>query len=528
MTTSLALPEFEWPQLVGRREPEKSSVSGGDDRLGHNALTLASRIGTPPMPWQIDNVLAILRTNDDGSWTHPDACIICPRQNGKSEILLLICLYGLFVRGENIVFSTQQWKTARKLAIRFRAMIKARPDLWGRLACPPTLSQGQSIVTLKSGPELMFVTRSGDTGHGLDKVDRVIYDEAYNLTEAEMSGPTLAQMAALNPQTIYTSSAVNAQEHQNGQVLAGIRRNGHRRAKGLYFAEYMAPEPPADMPEGERKRLREDPATAKLANPSYGVIQTDAKVAKAMLSFGGTAIGRRTIEVDVLGWGDWPVDADILVSEIPPQRWTDMAAKTPPKLINSPAVGLHRDDSGIWVITGAWPTDTGRSHLEIGYSKSTSSLAVVKAIVDLTAAWNPVAVAIKRPGDAAAIEAELIKAGIEPEMVGGGRWAQWCGGFLNAAMSSGLSHSGQPQLDDAAGAAVKHELPAGGFIWDEIAAGRSSAGLMSATLAHGALVEFGKPKKKPPAGPAFIAARETNTERAQHVSEELDVLSAAF
>jgi hypothetical protein len=515
----------DWPQLEGRREPEKLSAFPGDDRLGHNALTLASRIGTPPMPWQIDNVLAILRTNDDGTWTHPDACIICPRQNGKSEILLLICLYGLFVRGENVVFSTQQWKTARKLAIRFRAMIKARPDLWGRLACPPTLSQGQSIVTLKAGPELMFVTRSGDTGHGLDKVDRVIYDEAYNLTEAEMSGPTLAQMAAPNPQTIYTSSAVNAQEHQNGQVLAGIRRNGHRKAKGLYFAEYMAPEPSADMPEGERKRLREDPATAKLANPSYGVIQTDAKVAKAMLSFGGTAIGRRTIEVDVLGWGDWPVDADILVSEIPAQKWTDMGPTKrdhPLKLINSPAIGLHRGDSGVWVITGAWPTDTGRAHLEHGYSKSTSSIAVVKAIVDLAAAWDPVAVAIKRPSDAAAIEAELIKAGIEPEMVGGGRWAQWCGGFLNAAMSSGLSHSGQPQLDDAAGAAVKHELPAGGFIWDEDAAGSSSAGLMSATLAHGALVEFGQVKKRPPAKPQGGSTRATPR------SGETNVMEMAF
>jgi hypothetical protein len=112
MTTSLALPDFGalWPQLEGRREPENLSVLEGDDTLGHNALTLATRIGSPPMPWQVDNVLAILRTNGDGSWTHPTCCIICPRQNGKSEILLLICLYLLFVRRSNIVFTTQQWK----------------------------------------------------------------------------------------------------------------------------------------------------------------------------------------------------------------------------------------------------------------------------------------------------------------------------------------------------------------------------------------------------------------------------------
>lgn len=524
MTISLASTSADdWLQIEGRRDPEHVSVFDGDDTLGLSALTLARRIGAPPMPWQVDNVLAILRTNPDGSWTHPSCCVVCPRQNGKSEFILLVCLYMLFVRKSNILFSTQQWKTARKLAIRFQAMIKARPDLKRRLACQPTLSQGQSIVTTTDGAELIFCTRSGDTGKGLDKVDLVVYDEAYNLTEAEMTGPTLAQMAAPNPQTIYTSSAVFSDIHPNGAVLAGIRRNGLRKARGLYFAEYMAPEPPADMGEGERKRLREDPATAKLANPSYGVIQTDAKVAKAALDLCGTAVGRRSFEVDVLGWGDWPVDADVLVSEIPAQKWDDMGPRNGrPTLINSPAVGLHRGESGVWVITGAWYTDMGRAHLEIGYSRSATSGAVVAAIVELVAAWNPVAVAIKGRGDAAAIEAELIKAGVEPEMVDGGRWSRWCGGFLNAACSAKLSHSDQSELNDAAGAAVKHELPAGGFNWDENAAGASAAALCSATLAHGALLEFGNERARKPAAPV------ANRTDSRATAADFDAMTAAF
>ncbi len=528
MTTSLACSDAagEWPQLEGRREPEHLSVFPGDDALGRNALTLAKRTGTPPMPWQVDNVMALLRTNDDGSWTHPTACIICPRQNGKSEILLLVCLYALFVRHENIVFTTQQWKTARKLAIRFQAMIKARPNLKARLACQPTLSQGQSLVTLTDGAEMLFCTRSGDTGKGLDKVDRVIYDEAYNLTEAEMTGPTLAQMAAKNPQTIYTSSAVFNKIHPNGAVLAGVRRNGMRKAKGLYFAEYMAPEPAAGLPEGERRRLREDPAVARLANPSYGVIQTDAKVNKAILELCGTADGRRSFEVDVLGWGDWPVDAEVLVSEIPAQKWTDMRALQPPRLINSPAVGLHLDpDTGLWHITGAQYTDTGAAHLEIGYMRAVSTPAVVAAVVELVAAWDPVCVAIKGRSDTAAIKDALIKAGVEPELIDGSRFAQWCGGFLNAAMAAGLSHSGQAALDDAAGAAVKKPLPAGGFVWDESAAGAAGAALVSATLAHGALVAFGQVKKRKPAGPAGgRSAPRTPVNRS--TERELDVFAA--
>ncbi|MCG7596348.1 phage terminase family protein [Mycobacterium sp. PSTR-4-N] len=499
--SSPASSEDDWPQLEGRREPENLSVFDGDDRLGLNALTLASRIGTPPMPWQVDNLLALLRTDADGMWTHADACIICPRQNGKSEILLLLCLYALFVRGENIVFSTQQWKTARKLALRFSEMVKAVPDLKRMLARPPTLSQGQSIVSTTMGNELIFCTRSGDTGKGLDKVDRVIYDEAYNLTEAEMTGPTLAQTAAKNPQTIYTSSAVFADIHQNGQVLAGIRRNGLRKIKGLYFAEYMAPEPPRDCSEAERKRLREDPMTARLANPSFGVIHSDAKVAKSLLGLGGTAVGRRSFEVDVLGWGDWPADAEVLVSEIPEGKWRDMRNPSP-KLTGRPAIGLHCDpDSGIWAIVGAQRTDAGPVHIEyrppLGKLGPTSSHEVVRALVDLVTALDPVAVAIKRRGDAAAIEDDLIKAGIEPEMIDGGKWSQWCGGFLNAALDSRLSHSGQSVLTDAAGSAVRKDMPAGGFVWDEDAAGVSAPALFAATLAHGALVANSEaPKRK--------------------------------
>lgn len=530
MASSLASSEDAWPQLEGRREPENLSVFDGDDRLGHNALILANRIGTPPMPWQTDNLLALLRTErvgDQDMWVHPDAAIICPRQNGKSEILLLRCLYGLFVRGENIVFSTQQWKTARKLALRFSEMVKAVPDLRRMLARPPTLSQGQSIVSTTAGKELIFCTRSGDTGKGLDKVDLVIYDEAYNLTEAEMTGPTLAQTAARNPQTIYTSSAVFADIHQNGQVLAGIRRNGLRKIKGLYFAEYMAPEPPRDCSEAERKRLREDPMTARLANPSFGVIHSDAKVQKSLLGLGGTAVGRRSFEVDVLGWGDWPADAEVLVSEIPEGKWRDMR-NTSPKLVGRPAIGLHCDpDTGIWAIVGAQRTDLGHAHLEyrppLGKLGPASSHEVVRALVDLVTALDPVAVAIKRRSDAAAIEDDLTKAGIEPEMIDGGRWSQWCGGFLNAALDSRLSHSGQSALADATASAVRKDQPAGGFVWDEDAAGVSAPALFASTLAHGALIAFGAPPKRKTVG-ARTGAQRTTRRR----SSQFDPMTAAF
>lgn len=536
MTTSLASPDL-WPDLSGRRQAQHESIFEGDDTRGEGALLLAGRIGEPPMPWQQDNVRAILRmvplpttgvAPAKRRWTHPVYCLICVRQAGKSEILLLRCLYGLFKLGETIIYSTHQWKTAKKLAKRLEQMIKARPSLRRRLKKPATFSGGNAeIYTVDDqGNDLgaiLFTTRSNDVARGWDKVELLIVDEAYNATDGEMAALLWTTTAADNPQIIYASSAVNVAQHANGQVLAGIRRNGHAKKPRLGFREYMAPEPPEGMSEGDRRRMREDPAVQRLANPSHGVIQTDEKLQAALLAI-TTPEGWRSFEVEVLGWGDWPAPADLVASEIPREKWNAMRAGEPPKLTGSPALGLHLT-GGVWSISAAWYTDAGRAHVEVGYAESVTSADVTRAVVDLVAAWDPVAIAIKGRSDAAAIESELIKAGIEPVMVGGA-WPQYCGGFLNAARSDALaptlSHSGQPQLDDAASVAVRKDMPAGGFIWDEDAAGVSGGALFSATLAHGALLAHGQPKRRKPAKPAG------RTDQARTRANETNVLQMAF
>jgi hypothetical protein len=119
----------------------------------------------------------------------------------------------------------------------------------------------------------------------------------------------------------------------------------------------------------------------------------------------------------------------------------------------------------------------------------------------------------------------LIKAGIEPVMVNGGKWSQYCGGFLNAAMASGLSHSDQADLNDAAASAVRHDMPSGGFVWDELAAGAAAPALCSATLAHGALLEFGGKRVRKPAAPAGGAR---NRSESRGTRRESNVMEMTF
>jgi hypothetical protein len=65
--------------------------------------------------------------------------------------------------------------------------------------------------------------RSGDLGRGLDRIDLVVFDEAYNLTETEVSALTGAQLASPNSQTIYASTPASRQ-NQPGRL-------GHRQVQ---------------------------------------------------------------------------------------------------------------------------------------------------------------------------------------------------------------------------------------------------------------------------------------------------------
>ena len=191
-----------FPTLTGRQEPHHLSVTAGDTSLGDKAIELKRRLGVESMPWQVTAQRVIMSTTAAGRWTHPTVCLICTRQNGKSEILIDRCLYGLFKLGETILYTAQRWKTARDAWKRMMALIQRRAWLHKHLK-RATCSQGEGIIELDNGAAISFGTRSADTGRGLTDVALIIYDEAYNLTESEISAMAFTQMAADNPQRIY-------------------------------------------------------------------------------------------------------------------------------------------------------------------------------------------------------------------------------------------------------------------------------------------------------------------------------------
>lgn len=297
MTTREDYPTCDdFPTLTGKQSPLNLRESPGDHEHGRKNIELARRAGQKVMPWQINEINAFNATNPDGTWTHSDAILIVPRQNGKSYIVALIVLYRIFVLKQNVLFTAQQWTTAKELWEQTWKIVKGRKFLM-KLVSSYTCSQGRGTIFLSNGGRVVFTTRSQDAGRGLSRVDLLVFDEAYNLTDSEIAALSFLIQAAEDPQVFYMSSSVHRDfpQHQNGIVLSAMRAqalNEWDPDDPMYFSEYAAPQ---DLPPDEE-------STWRVGNPSYGVISNPKKMRNIMRRM-NTEEGRINFGVEALGWG---------------------------------------------------------------------------------------------------------------------------------------------------------------------------------------------------------------------------------
>lgn len=439
---------FDLDAVTGRQVPLNVATTPGGYEMGGAAVRLACRVTAPPLPWQEWVVRELLATRPDGGWCHPDGLLLVPRQNGKSWILCVLVIYKLFVLRENIFFTAQQWKTAEDLWKRTWAIVDANSSLKRRVV-KRTCSQGRGTIVLgpvegeASGPIVTFTTRSADAGRGLSTIDTLIYDEAYNLTESETSALAFTQLAADHPQTIYTSSAVNAEVHFYGEVLASLRQRGMSDdTEGFFFAEWAAP--------GDMDREAEE--TWQFANPSYGVIQTREKIEKLMRGM-STLSGQRAFDVEALGRGDWPiVDTGELDPIVPLDDWAEWVEPSPIVVGDSAVAVDVTPDAEHAGVCAAVRTRDG-VHLSAGPLRDFARDAALKSLERAVTLNDPVAVVLDPAGPASSLTAGLRDLGVEPELIGPRRLTAATELFLQLCAEGQITHDGDPRWVEALKAA---------------------------------------------------------------------------
>lgn len=476
--------------IYGDQAPRILSSPAAPTSAGYEAIELATEFGLILDPWQELVLMETLKEREDGKWAAFEVGLMVSRQNGKGSCLAALELAGLFLFEEELILHTaHELKTSKEAMRRLAGLLKN-----GNVKFKETHSHGEERIEIIGGPaagaRVMFQTRTKVAGLGLS-IDRVIFDEAMIIPPeaVQVLMPTLSartNATPAGPQIIYTGSAVDQRMHANCEVFTGIRNRGMAGSERLCYIEWSCKE---DTEPKSHKAWAE-------ANPGLGYRITTEIIEDEYRSFDGMA-DLRAFGVQRLGIGDWPLLGDAR-SAIPAEKWRAMA--NTPRLVGKPAISLTRaPEGGPWAIVAAQRTDDGRVHLEVGYAGTDTADLVIRRLLDVTTAWDPVAV-IVAPGASAEVLPELEIAGIEAVVPTRGEEAVGCGGLLNDALTDIapplLSHSNQPRLNRAATCAIKHELPSGGFIW-EVIDGSSWSQLMGATLARWGLLKFSGTNSEP-------------------------------
>lgn len=477
----------DFPSLLGKQTPLNLREAPGIHEHGRKNIELSRRVGLTAFPWQCHEINAINATNQDGTWVHSDAVLICPRQNGKSLLVALIVLYRIFVLGQNVLFTAQQWETAKELWEQTWKIVRGRKFM-SKLVTSKTCSQGRGTIFLSNGGRVVFTTRSQDAGRGLTKVDLLIYDEAYNLTDSEMAALAFLVQAADDPQVFFMSSSVHRDfpQHANGRVLSSMREQAlteFDESEPVYLSEYAAPE---DMDP-------EDEQTWRVANPSYGVISNAKKMRKIMRRM-NTEEGRINFGVEALGWGEWFTlkDLDDFTPIVDPDVWDSLAGVPEGATVNNVVAVETTPDGENVALVAAVRLDDGRVFLSLSPHEKFEREELVESVCASIDANDPLALVLDGSGPVSTLIDPLEHSGVEPEVLTGGKVAAAYELFLRMIAERRIIHDDDPRW--AAAWAVAEERATSRYRSLDRYKGNVSA-LNAAAFAVWGLQEFSIPEE---------------------------------
>lgn len=181
-----------------------------------------------PDDWQrliLDDWLAVSR----GRWASLKCGLSVPRQNGKNAALEVRELFGMIGRGEKVLHTAHQVKTAQKHFRRLKYFFGKKVD--DPTARFPELNalvvelrnvNGQEAIYLQNDASVEIVARSQGSGRGFT-VDVIVCDEAQDMSDDDLEALLSTSSAGPlgDPQWIFTGTPPGPKA--NGEVFTRTR-----------------------------------------------------------------------------------------------------------------------------------------------------------------------------------------------------------------------------------------------------------------------------------------------------------------
>jgi hypothetical protein len=230
MSSALVGPVAQPDEILGRTEPRLFTPPLRDltpeTSYGFDLIDFARDVcGMPFDPWQEWAAIHLGELLPDGRPRFRTLLIIVARQNGKTQLAMILIMYWLFVDGPEcddlIVLGTStDRKYAKRTWTKVRKLVKANPLMAQHLGADAVrLTLGEEALTTLDGAEYIFAANNGQAGRS-ETVHRWICDELReHRTRDCWNAATNAMNAVPGGQTI----AITNQGDDTAIVLDSLR-----------------------------------------------------------------------------------------------------------------------------------------------------------------------------------------------------------------------------------------------------------------------------------------------------------------
>jgi hypothetical protein len=463
--------------VIASQRPRLHVAPPAESTFGDLAAEFSADYGLLLDDWQQFVLNDWLALGPDGLWASLDCGLACPRQNGKNGILEVRELFGMVGRGEKILHTAHEVKTARKAFKRLQFFFGKQvndpgakfPELNARVIELRNVN-GQEAIYLENGGSVEIVARSKNSGRGFT-VDVLIFDEAQEMSDDDLEAITSASSAAPlgNPQWIYTGTPPGPRA--NGEVFTRTRLNALSDNPGRACWHEWSACDPEKLPELDL----DDQELWFLNNPALdsGRLQLPV-VAGERRKFTDEGFARERL-------GVWRDPALAFGSVIPLGPWRSCGN---PEAERSERVAYAIDASPDLTDAAIGASD-GRVGKVLEHHGGVSWLpARLKELVD----ERPGVVKLDPKAPISALITDLDELGIEWEPVSPQEHAEACGSLLKAVLDGQFVHTDQPVLDEAVEGATRRNY-GDAWAWSRRNAAVSICSLVVVTIARWAALQ---------------------------------------
>jgi phage terminase large subunit-like protein len=461
--------------LGGVQTPRIHSKLNDLPSRGQEMIDFAAKIGIQLMDWQKFVAIHAHKVKDDGRWATSEIGLCLSRQNGKSTLMMLRILTGMFVWNEGLqLASAHRLTTSLETFRQIVTLIEQHPELEKEVKKIRWQHGAEEIELF--GSRRFVVKAANNAARGLSKPETIHMDELREYKDEDAwSSMRYSMMSAKNPQVWVYSSAGD----QHSVILNKLRERALASATTndpIGWFEWSAePDAPIHLPSGDINW-----SAFAQANPSLGITIHPDNILAAIND------PPDIVRTELLT--QW---VDTINSAIDPQKWAMCQIDPIPLDPEQPTwLGLDLSpDRKFGALVAAQRLSGERFYVQLLHTWSNdyslNDLAVANDIAPYVRKYNTQTVAYSKR-TSQAVASRLASAGIQTTDMDGGIYAESCDRWLGAINSHRLQHSGQEELTQQTLSAAK--LPFGDGSW--IIGRRASRVAVCASVASALVTYF--------------------------------------